>query len=288
MTAGMVKRWFLILALLIGQAAAQLEALAPASLVEAPPAVGEAEPPAASAAPAPSDPTDAALMNQLSQQLRNPAWLANPGQPCGGSWQGVSCSEAGRVTSISLAAYSQLGAIPEYLSGLMGLLNLTLSSMQMNGTLPTSWGTAFRQLQWLDLSGNSEHFLCRTDVGTCCISVCSQLCWLVAALIGNSKLQFGQRLVLSVCSVPTARLRPAAVDCSGNGKAACVAQMWMRPGGVCPAVMPTARLCQLQRLAPSSSSGCYLWWKSCLQLASAEPAMQLAAWGRCAVSGSLS
>ena len=250
--------------------------------------MGEAEPPAARAAPAPSDPTDAALMNQLSQQLRNPAWLANPGQPCGGSWQGVSCSEAGRVTSISLAAYSQLGAIPEYLSGLMGLLNLTLSSMQMNGTLPTSWGTAFRQLQWLDLSGNSEHFLCRTDVGTCCISVCSQLCWLVAALIGNSKLQFGQRLVLSVCSVPTARLRPAAVDCSGNGKAACVAQMWMRPGGVCPAVMPTARLCQLQRLAPSSSSGCYLWRKSCLQLASAEPAMQLAAWGRCAVSGSLS
>ena len=166
MTAGMVKRWCLILAVLPGQAAAQLEASAPASLVEAPPPAGEAEPSAALAAPAPSDPTDAALMDQLSQQLRNPAWLANPGQPCGGTWQGVSCSEAGRVTSISLAAYSQLGAIPEYLSGLTELLNLTLSSMQMNGTLPTYWGNAFRQLQWLDLSGNSKLFMWCSNVGT--------------------------------------------------------------------------------------------------------------------------
>ena len=179
MTAVMVTRWCLVIALVAGQAAAQLEASAPASLAEASapaslvdsPAAGEVEPAAALAAPAPSDPTDAALMDQLSLQLRNPAWLANPGQPCGGAWQGVSCSEAGRVTSISLAAYSQLGAIPEYLSGLTGLLNLTLSSMQMNGTLPTSWGTAFRLLQWLDLSGNSELFLCCTDVGTCCISI---------------------------------------------------------------------------------------------------------------------
>ena len=182
-TAGMVKRWCLILALLAGQAAAQLDASAPASFAEAsasasfaeaPPPAGEAEPAVALAAPAPSDPTDAALMDQLAQQLRNPGWLANPGQPCGGTWQGVSCSEAGRVTSISLAAYSQLGAIPEYLSGLTGLLNLTLSSMQMNSTLPTSWGNAFRQLQWLDLSGNSELFLFCTNLGTCCISICSR------------------------------------------------------------------------------------------------------------------
>ena len=223
MTAGMVKRWCLIFALLTGQAAAQLEASAPASLaeaaapaslveasapaslVEAPPPTGEVEPSAALAAPAPSDPTDAALMDQLSQQLRNPAWLANPGEPCGGTWQGVSCSEAGRVTSISLAAYSQLGAIPAYLSGLTELLNLTLSSMQMNGTLPTSWGIAFRQLQWLDLSGNSELFLwCTTVRPGALVSAARLSPATVAVLGGNSGLHF----VATISSVSAACLQP--------------------------------------------------------------------------------
>ena len=164
MILGMAMLHLLLVMLLLvftQEAAGQLIEQQPVVAVEAAAPSPENEASAA-LAPASGNSSDAAVMDRLSQQLRNPAWLANPGQPCGGNWQFVGCNEAGRVISISLSAYSQLGAIPIYLSGLTELQNLTLSSMQINGSLPANWSTAFMQLQWLDLSGNSETWLSAT------------------------------------------------------------------------------------------------------------------------------
>jgi hypothetical protein len=82
-------------------------------------------------------------------------WGVKSSDPCDGSWAGVSCNEAGRVTSI-IASHAGLHGYLQGsdLSKLAFLSNLDLSFNGISGTLPVL-PTPLQSLHSVDLGSNS-------------------------------------------------------------------------------------------------------------------------------------
>ncbi|WMV57240.1 hypothetical protein MTR67_050625 [Solanum verrucosum] len=81
------------------------------------------------------------------------SWNASTSTPC--SWQGISCSPQQRVISVSIPnTFLNLSSFPFELFSLSSLQLLNLSSTNISGSIPSSFGL-FTHLRLLDLSSNS-------------------------------------------------------------------------------------------------------------------------------------
>ncbi|KAF8648370.1 hypothetical protein HU200_064956 [Digitaria exilis] len=83
-----------------------------------------------------------------------PSWDPKSSTPC--SWQGVTCSPQSRVVSLSLPnTFLNLTSLPPPLASLSSLQLLNLSTCNISGTIPPSYGTSLSSLRVLDLSSNA-------------------------------------------------------------------------------------------------------------------------------------
>ncbi|CBI29365.3 unnamed protein product, partial [Vitis vinifera] len=81
------------------------------------------------------------------------SWNPSSSTPC--AWQGITCSPQDRVISLSLPnTFLNLSSLPSQLSSLSFLQLLNLSSTNVSGTIPPSFGL-LSHLRLLDLSSNS-------------------------------------------------------------------------------------------------------------------------------------
>ncbi|CAL5048439.1 unnamed protein product [Urochloa decumbens] len=83
-----------------------------------------------------------------------PSWDPKSSTPC--SWQGVTCSPSSRVVSLSLPnTFLNLTSLPPTLAALSSLQLLNLSTCNISGTIPPSYGASLSSLRVLDLSSNA-------------------------------------------------------------------------------------------------------------------------------------
>ena len=107
--------------------------------------------------PMPPAPPPSSVLSSLYSSLGSPGGLSSwgSGDPCGGTWTGVSCT-AGNVVALD-ASYLSLPnshPIPSLLiTELPSLTYLRMSGNQFYGTLPASW-SLLTSLNYLDLSNN--------------------------------------------------------------------------------------------------------------------------------------
>ncbi|KAJ4840041.1 hypothetical protein Tsubulata_026940 [Turnera subulata] len=74
--------------------------------------------------------------------------------PCGTSWEGITCSKDSRLTSMDLSYNKDLsGPIPRTIGNLKKLTSLSLNSNGFTGPIPASIGN-LSHLYWLDLADN--------------------------------------------------------------------------------------------------------------------------------------
>ena len=90
-----------------------------------------------------------AVLNDPLYVLAN--WNYSDETPC--SWNGVSCSNENRVTSLLLPNSQFLGSVPSDLGSIEHLQILDLSNNSLNGSLPSSLSQA-SELRFLNLSNN--------------------------------------------------------------------------------------------------------------------------------------
>ncbi|KAL2962738.1 hypothetical protein AAZX31_17G161700 [Glycine max] len=90
-----------------------------------------------------------AVLNDPLYVLAN--WNYSDETPC--SWNGVSCSNENRVTSLLLPNSQLLGSVPSDLGSIEHLQILDLSNNSLNGSLPSSLSQA-SELRFLNLSNN--------------------------------------------------------------------------------------------------------------------------------------
>ncbi|DBB11929.1 TPA: hypothetical protein ACH3X3_006068 [Trebouxia sp. C0006] len=92
----------------------------------------------------------------VSAQNSFQGWV-NGTDPCLG-WTGVTCNTEDLVTSLNLSSYGFTGYLADGLSGLTGLINLSLSNNSFEGSLPSAWGWTpkLQLLQNLYLDQNSN------------------------------------------------------------------------------------------------------------------------------------
>ncbi|NP_001104882.1 Protein STRUBBELIG-RECEPTOR FAMILY 6 precursor [Zea mays] len=104
-----------------------------------------------------TDPNDLNVLNTLFTSLNSPgqlrAWRANGGDPCGQSWQGITCSGSG-VTKILLPNLSLTGNLAYNMNNLGSLVELDLSQNNLGGGGQIQYNLPNVKLEKLNLAGN--------------------------------------------------------------------------------------------------------------------------------------
>ncbi|CDP12546.1 unnamed protein product [Coffea canephora] len=102
-----------------------------------------------------TDPGDAAVLCYLREHWHNtPASWSESDDPCGGSWEGVTCINS-RVTGLYLSFNKELsGSIIPQIGALQNLETLVLEECSFTGTLPAELGN-LEELSFLSLNGNN-------------------------------------------------------------------------------------------------------------------------------------
>jgi hypothetical protein len=104
-----------------------------------------------------TDPNDLAVLNTLFTSLNSPGqlkgWQANGGDPCGESWQGVTCSGSG-VTAIKLSSLGLTGNLAYNMNNLGSLVELDMSQNSLGGGNQIQYNLPTTKLETLNLAGN--------------------------------------------------------------------------------------------------------------------------------------
>ncbi|KAG6529760.1 protein STRUBBELIG-RECEPTOR FAMILY 8-like isoform X1 [Zingiber officinale] len=104
-----------------------------------------------------TDSSDVQALGVLYTSLNSPrklsGWTESGGDPCGGSWKGVSCSGSA-VTAIKLSGLGLNGSLGYLLSDLLSLKTLDLSDNNIQKTIPYQLPP---NLTYLNLAGNDLH-----------------------------------------------------------------------------------------------------------------------------------
>ncbi|KAK3148186.1 hypothetical protein QOZ80_3BG0291810 [Eleusine coracana subsp. coracana] len=104
-----------------------------------------------------TDPNDLAALNTLFTSLNSPGqlkgWQANGGDPCGESWQGITCSGAG-VTAIKLSNLGLSGNLAYNMNNLGSLVELDMSQNSLGGGNQIEYNLPTIKLERLNLAGN--------------------------------------------------------------------------------------------------------------------------------------
>lgn len=69
------------------------------------------------------------------QSLYLSSWTVN-GNPCGGSFEGIGCNEAGQVANISLQGKGLTGKLSPAIAGLKHLIGIYLHYNSLHGEIP--------------------------------------------------------------------------------------------------------------------------------------------------------
>nr|CAB3501809.1 unnamed protein product [Digitaria exilis] len=108
-------------------------------------------------AAADTDPGDLNVLNTLFTSLNSPGqlkgWQANGGDPCGESWQGVTCSGSG-VTKIILSNLGLTGNLAYNMNNLGSLTELDMSQNSLGGGNQIQYNLPNMKLEKLNLAGN--------------------------------------------------------------------------------------------------------------------------------------
>ncbi|KAK9149237.1 hypothetical protein Scep_007994 [Stephania cephalantha] len=102
-----------------------------------------------------TDPTDVSALRILFSSLNSPSqlagWNSNGDDPCGQSWQGLTCSGSA-VTELKIPSLGLTGSMGYQLDGLKSLTNLDISGNSLGGSIPYQLPP---NLQRLNLASNS-------------------------------------------------------------------------------------------------------------------------------------
>ncbi|KAK9102413.1 hypothetical protein Sjap_019667 [Stephania japonica] len=102
-----------------------------------------------------TDPTDVSALKIMFSSLNSPSqlagWNSNGDDPCGQSWQGVTCSGSA-VTELKIPSLGLTGSMGYQLDGLKSLTNLDISGNSLGGNIPYQLP---QNLQRLNLASNS-------------------------------------------------------------------------------------------------------------------------------------
>lgn len=101
-----------------------------------------------------TDPQDASALRVMFSSLNSPPqlakWSSNGGDPCGESWQGITC-KGSRVTEIELSGLRLTGSMGYQLTSLTSVVNLDISNNNLGNQIPYQLPP---NLQRLNLAGN--------------------------------------------------------------------------------------------------------------------------------------
>lgn len=100
-----------------------------------------------------TNPGDVTAINNLYVSLGSPAlpgWVASGGDPCGGSWQGVSCNNT-EIQSITINGANLGGELGDSLGSFASIKTIDLSNNHIGGSIPSNLPVT---LQTLFLSAN--------------------------------------------------------------------------------------------------------------------------------------
>ncbi|XP_062216612.1 protein STRUBBELIG-RECEPTOR FAMILY 6-like [Phragmites australis] len=104
-----------------------------------------------------TDPNDLTALNTLFTSLNSPGqlkgWQANGGDPCGQSWQGITCSGSG-VTEIKLSSLGLSGNLAYNMNNLGSLVELDMSQNNLGSGSQIQYNLPTNKLEKLNLAGN--------------------------------------------------------------------------------------------------------------------------------------
>ncbi|RVW52103.1 Protein STRUBBELIG-receptor family 7 [Vitis vinifera] len=91
------------------------------------------------------------MFSSLNSPSQLAKWSSNGGDPCGESWQGITC-KGSRVTEIELSGLRLTGSMGYQLTSLTSVVNLDISNNNLGNQIPYQLPP---NLQRLDFSLNS-------------------------------------------------------------------------------------------------------------------------------------
>ncbi|KAG8091344.1 hypothetical protein GUJ93_ZPchr0012g20541 [Zizania palustris] len=104
-----------------------------------------------------TDPNDVSVLNALFTSLNSPGqlrgWQVNGGDPCGASWQGITCS-ASSVTAIKLPSLGLSGNLAYNMNTMESLVELDMSQNNLGGGQNIQYNLPNKKLERLNLAGN--------------------------------------------------------------------------------------------------------------------------------------
>ncbi|KAM0870968.1 hypothetical protein ACQ4PT_039698 [Festuca glaucescens] len=108
-------------------------------------------------AAATTDANDLTVLNALFTSMNSPGqlrgWQVNGGDPCGESWQGITCSGSA-VTAIKLPSLGLSGTLAYNMNTMGSLVELDMSQNNLGGGQQIPYNLPNKKLQRLNLAGN--------------------------------------------------------------------------------------------------------------------------------------
>ncbi|KAM3315781.1 hypothetical protein ACQJBY_034111 [Aegilops geniculata] len=104
-----------------------------------------------------TDATDLTALNTLFTSLNSPGqlkgWQVNGGDPCGESWQGITCSGSS-VTAIKLPSMGLSGNLGYNMNTMSSLVEIDMSQNSLGGGQAIQYNLPTAKLERLNLAGN--------------------------------------------------------------------------------------------------------------------------------------
>ncbi|KAL5232430.1 hypothetical protein ABZP36_031206 [Zizania latifolia] len=104
-----------------------------------------------------TDANDVTVLNSLFTSLNSPGqlrgWQVNGGDPCGSSWQGITCSGSS-VTAIKLPSLGLSGNLAYNMNTMESLVELDMSQNNLGGGQNIQYNLPNKKLERLNLAGN--------------------------------------------------------------------------------------------------------------------------------------
>ncbi|XP_006661732.1 protein STRUBBELIG-RECEPTOR FAMILY 7-like [Oryza brachyantha] len=104
-----------------------------------------------------TDANDVTVLNALFTSLNSPGqlrgWQVNGGDPCGASWQGITCSGSS-VTAIKLPSMGLSGNLAYNMNTMESLVELDMSQNNLGGGQNIQYNLPNKKLERLNLAGN--------------------------------------------------------------------------------------------------------------------------------------
>ncbi|KAG8073731.1 hypothetical protein GUJ93_ZPchr0006g42010 [Zizania palustris] len=104
-----------------------------------------------------TDSNDVTVLNTLFTSLNSPGqlkgWQASGGDPCGQSWQGITCSGSS-VTAIKLPSLGLSGNLAYNMNSMASLVEIDMSQNNLGGGQSIQYNLPSNKLERLNLAGN--------------------------------------------------------------------------------------------------------------------------------------